>query len=695
MLNRILFADDGAHVFSRHSPVNVFRIFDAEEKYGQIVVVGHGSGSGIDNAEMILQNGVEGNAVVFDGVVKFPGIFIVYAVDILGKQSNIGIRFNRPKDRGGIGGTEGIAGAAAEYHHTALLQMMDCLQTDIGFRELTHFNGCLHADLQPVLLQNVGKGKRVDGCAQHAHVVRTGTVYLSRSVAHAPPDVARADHDADLHARIHAALDNIGQIVEYIEVKAGALCAGKRFTADFDQNAPVFLFCHLMHLKCLYFRTDRRKKDQHAQTSSFPYFTANRAVCIGGLYKLFYKNSVVKKRRRDAAKKTILFRRTERNIVLPAPCIECGEFQIQEVAMSFACFLGANTPNGFVSHFTGMTDRVSRLYIIKGGPGCGKSTAMKRIAGACEEAGMNVERIWCSSDTDSLDGILLPELDVMYVDGTAPHTLEPGCPGARDGILDFGAFWDERILTENRREIEAAAGAVSDCYRRAYHYLSAVGELTALRAGEAVRTADRERLFRRARRIAARYIPSRRGRTRGKRIDIFLSTLTPTGPLFLDSFSDWEVCELYDEDGIFPLVTEPVLEAALVSGFTVYAAYDPLLCSAGPRHLVIPALRFALLTSGGIFGCPAAGRRRVRLDRLTDNGALHAGSARRKQDDICCRSLLEGAMRSLEEAKRQHDRLESLYRPAVDFRAVDELTARHCDMLCRRFREYAGQVQKS
>ena len=355
--------------------------------------------------------------------------------------------------------------------------------------------------------------------------------------------------------------------------------------------------------------------------------------------------------------------------------------------MSLEYYLGANTPEGFVSCFPGMTDHVSRLYIIKGGPGCGKSTAMKCIAAFCEEAGMEAERIWCSSDADSLDGIYLPRLDTMYVDGTAPHVVEPSCPGARDGIVDFGNCWDEDTLAFRREEIENAAADVSACYQRAYGFLRAAGVMAAMLRQDAEKHADPEQLQRRTARIGERCIPARHGQGRGRQIDIFLNALTPQGPSFLDSFSGYEVCILSDSYGLYPHVTGPVLEQALQAGFTVYAAHDPLFPHGAPLHLVIPELRFALLTDGGFFGCGEREHRRIHLDRMLDSGWGKPAAVRKRREYVICREALEGAMCALGEAKRMHDVLEALYRPAVDFSKVDRLTKQHCTMLLRRARE--------
>lgn len=72
-------------------------------------------------------------------------------------------------------------------------------------------------------------------------------------------------------------------------------------------------------------------------------------------------------------------------------------------------FLGGNTPEGFVSLFDEITglykDYVS--YVIKGGPGTGKSTMMKKCASEARAFEPYLERIHCSSDPNSLDAVNL------------------------------------------------------------------------------------------------------------------------------------------------------------------------------------------------------------------------------------------------------------------------------------------------
>lgn len=86
-------------------------------------------------------------------------------------------------------------------------------------------------------------------------------------------------------------------------------------------------------------------------------------------------------------------------------------------------FLGTNTPQGFVSRFDQLADPLDgwREFVIKGGPGTGKSTLMKRIAAEAGTRCKRVELIHCSSDVDSLDGVILHDIKTSIADGTSPH----------------------------------------------------------------------------------------------------------------------------------------------------------------------------------------------------------------------------------------------------------------------------------
>ncbi|WDC83725.1 ATPase [Caloramator sp. mosi_1] len=84
-------------------------------------------------------------------------------------------------------------------------------------------------------------------------------------------------------------------------------------------------------------------------------------------------------------------------------------------------FASANTSAGFVSYFDYVLKGRDKIYIIKGGPGCGKSSFMHKIGYELEAKGFDVDYVYCSADMDSLDGIVINDLNIAIVDGTAPH----------------------------------------------------------------------------------------------------------------------------------------------------------------------------------------------------------------------------------------------------------------------------------
>lgn len=142
-------------------------------------------------------------------------------------------------------------------------------------------------------------------------------------------------------------------------------------------------------------------------------------------------------------------------------------------------FVSSNGEGGFHGYFDRVFDphRFARVYIIQGGPGTGKSSMMRRIAAAATERGARCEEILCSSDADSLDGIILEKNGrrIGVLDGTAPHIRIASLPGCREEILHFGAFWNSARLTEATERILLLDACKKEAFGRAYAILRAVG----------------------------------------------------------------------------------------------------------------------------------------------------------------------------------------------------------------------------
>ncbi|SCG83692.1 hypothetical protein DW1_2126 [Proteiniborus sp. DW1] len=138
-------------------------------------------------------------------------------------------------------------------------------------------------------------------------------------------------------------------------------------------------------------------------------------------------------------------------------------------------FPGGNTSKGFFSYFDYIIDRkeANKIIILKGGPGTGKSSMMRKIGLYMQERGYDVEYHHCASDRESIDSIMIPKLKIAILDGTAPHVTDPKYPGAIDMIINLGEHWNSKGLEGNREEIIKVIDRNSKYYKSAYKYFGA------------------------------------------------------------------------------------------------------------------------------------------------------------------------------------------------------------------------------
>ena len=175
--------------------------------------------------------------------------------------------------------------------------------------------------------------------------------------------------------------------------------------------------------------------------------------------------------------------------------------------MKQAYFLGSSGKNGFFSCFSQLTPKIDGqyTYIIKGGPGTGKSSMMKKIAEEMEKREIECERIYCSSDPSSLDGVIFPSLRVSIADGTSPHIMDPDYPGASAEIINLGDCWNKEKLRENREKIIELTDKNKACHQRSRRFIESAFSIYG--DGEKIcrESLDGERLMCYATRVANRH----------------------------------------------------------------------------------------------------------------------------------------------------------------------------------------------
>lgn len=359
-------------------------------------------------------------------------------------------------------------------------------------------------------------------------------------------------------------------------------------------------------------------------------------------------------------------------------------------------FAGNNTPGGFFSYYDSLRPLdARRIFLIKGGPGTGKSTFMRGIGEAFAGRELAVEFCHCSSDPDSLDGVVIRQAGVAVLDGTAPHVLDPRFPGAVEEIVNLGAFWDAGMLSASRAEIVSLTQEIGDVFTRAYRYLAAAGqmreELAALYSSAMDFFSARETL---AKALDWLLEPGTAGaplsgtapggRREGRVRRLFATAVTPKGPVsFLDNlFAPARrriILQGAPGTGKSTLV-ERLLDRLLEKGYDCDVFYDALRPTR-PEHLWIAELEAAVITSTAVHPYrEQPGDLVLNFDAGLDRALLAARSAELETTHRFFQQLFSQALATLARAKTLHDRLEQYYVASMNFSAVgrlrDEIIAR-------------------
>lgn len=345
-------------------------------------------------------------------------------------------------------------------------------------------------------------------------------------------------------------------------------------------------------------------------------------------------------------------------------------------AVSF--LLGANTPSGFVSRFDQLLkrERPFRLFVIKGGPGTGKSTFMKRIADELAHVSRDMEYIYCSSDIDSLDGIIFNDLKIALADGSPPHVIEPRYPGAFESVVYLGDCWDEERLQASREAIIGLYSKISASHEHCCRFLAAAAALSADTYGIALEHTDKHKIKRYAARVTATEL--RRGTKAAPKEQIrFLSAITNKGHvIFANTVKALcpKVFVIMDEYGAASrLLMNELRERALASGHDVISCCCPLSPFDKIDHVLIPDAGIAFVSSSKLFPIHESlnAYRTIHAKRFSDMELIGLRKKRIQFNRKAAAQMLEQAAALLAQAKALHDELEGYYKDAMDFEKVN------------------------
>ena len=332
-------------------------------------------------------------------------------------------------------------------------------------------------------------------------------------------------------------------------------------------------------------------------------------------------------------------------------------------------FLGANSKHGFYSLYDGFANgEQDILHIIKSGPGTGKSTFMKRIGSAAESKGLDVEYILCSGDPQSLDGIYIPALHVGWVDGTAPHVLEPKHFGINGIYTDLGQFCKRELLHENRPQIKATTSAYRFCYQKAYMYLQAVGNLQ--QSSSPLPSHIEERIRSRAK---AKIKKELAGSQTSVSLPVkrFLRAISCQGnytpPQTLNTLCD-RLCILESNIALDTFFFDEIKKEAAERGIFYIQCLSPLSPEL-TEAVIFPDIRLCFASSQASPSFHGTVRT-IHLDAYVED----FNKADYKAHEKLKLQLMDAAYKQLSRAKQFHDELERYYRPALDVDALNEYT---------------------
>lgn len=114
-----------------------------------------------------------------------------------------------------------------------------------------------------------------------------------------------------------------------------------------------------------------------------------------------------------------------------------GESKLEKPATLTHRLLGTLTPRGARDTVQSITQNLEKRLFIKGYPGTGKSSMMKKLANEALNRGFDVQLVWCGLDSNSIDMVILPELTFCIFDSTEPHVYFPDETRSGDELFDI------------------------------------------------------------------------------------------------------------------------------------------------------------------------------------------------------------------------------------------------------------------
>lgn len=340
-------------------------------------------------------------------------------------------------------------------------------------------------------------------------------------------------------------------------------------------------------------------------------------------------------------------------------------------------YMGANSPDGFQTYYNELTipRKNSRSYLIKGGAGTGKSSIMKRVLNECCERGDLIELIHCSSDPNSLDGIILTNKKISMVDATPPHIIEPTYPGVYQTVVNLCEYFDNVELHTKLDKIVELQTKNNQCHKKCCKLLKCADILLNDNKMLIENYTDTDKIESLAKKIIKKeFAKQNKKATEHKRL---LSAITNQGVVSYPQTPKDLAKKIYlikDSYGISSgLLLSNLRESLIKLGYEFYCCYCPLNQQSQIEHIIIPSLSLAFVTSNDYLKYDLNKINPITVisfTRFTDMSKLKAHKQFISFNKKLSAKLINSAVDTLKKAKSLHDELELQYNSSVDFDRV-------------------------
>ncbi|MGL5711896.1 MAG: ATP-binding protein [Paraclostridium sp.] len=340
-------------------------------------------------------------------------------------------------------------------------------------------------------------------------------------------------------------------------------------------------------------------------------------------------------------------------------------------------FPGGNTSQGFKSFFDYVIPEDSNIVLcMKGGPGVGKSSFMKKVAKEMISRGYDVDLYPCSSDPGSLDVIVIKDLGAVMLDATAPHIVDPKNPGAIDEILDLGRFWNRKEIEKNKEELMECSKEVSRFFKEGFRYFEAAAPVAYNIESKNKDCMD----FGKINVLTANLIEDifkdiTCKDTNKKAKHYFGSALSPIGHVeYTDTVLE-DINKIYYLEGVLgsgkSTLLNKIANKATENGLDVEILHAPLL----PEKIetvIVKDLDISITTSNMY---KEKNIKYINLNDYIDNKKQEHYKEELEYDQKILDELVNYGLLNIKKAKEQHDELEKYYVPNMNFEEVEKLKA--------------------